>query len=99
MKIKTKFKEKFYPISLILYPSIVSPILRAVPSMVLIADSKFVVFKSGIFVFATSSSLSREIVPTLALFGVPEPFGIPAAFLKRSAAGGVFVSNENERSA
>src|SRR5215210_5430613 len=73
--------------------------LRAVPSMVLIADSRLVVFKSGIFNLAISSTLAREMVPTLTLFGVPDPFGTPEAFFRRSAAGGVFVSKVNERSA
>src|SRR2546423_13016305 len=79
--------------------STVRPMLRAVPSMVLIADSRFVVFKSGIFVRAISSIFAREIVPTLSLFGRPDPFSTPAAFFRRSAAGGVFVSKVKERSA
>ncbi len=32
------------------------------------------------------------MVPTFSRFGLPEPLGTPAAFFKRSAAGGVFVS-------
>jgi hypothetical protein len=39
------------------------------------------------------------IEPIFSLFGVPEPLAMPEAFLKRSAAGGVLVSNVNERSA
>ena len=54
--------------------------LRAVPSMVLMADSRLVVFRSGILSLAISSILSREIVPTFSLFGLPEPFGTPEAF-------------------
>ena len=34
----------------------------------------------------------------LALFGAPEPVATPAAFFSRSAAGGVLVTNVNERS-
>src|SRR5919199_6820917 len=73
--------------------------LRAVPSMVLIADSRLVVFRSGSFVLAISSILAREMVPTFSFFGLPDPFGTPAAFFNRSAAGGVFVSKVKERSA
>ena len=69
----------------------VSPMLLAVPLIVLIADSRFVVFKSGIFFWAISSICAREIVPFFSLFGLPEPLAMPEAFLKRSAAGGVFV--------
>src|SRR5262249_17745389 len=81
------------------YYSIVSPIWRAVPSMVLIADCKLVVLRSCNFVLAISSTLAREIVPTFSRLGFPDPFGIPAAFFSRSAAGGVLVSKVNERSA
>ncbi len=69
------------------------------PSIVRIALSRFVVFKSGIFVFAISSIFAREILPIFSLFGFPDPLETPAAFFNRSAAGGVFVSNVNERSA
>src|ERR1051325_163445 len=67
--------------------------------MVLMALSRLVGFKSGIFVRAISSILAREIVPTFSRFGRPEPFGTPDAFLRRSAAGGVLVSKVKERSA
>ena len=36
--------------------------------------------------------------PTLARFGSPEPDSIPSASLMRTAAGGVFVMNVNDRS-
>src|ERR1041384_8495353 len=78
--------------------SIVRPMFRAVPSIVLIAASRLVVFKSGIFVLAISSILAREILPTFSLFGLPDPFSTPAAFFNRSAAGGVFVSKVKEPS-
>src|SRR5438270_2991045 len=84
---------------IIYHYSTVRPMLRAVPSMVLIAASRLVVFRSGIFILAISSSLAREILPTFSLFGLPDPFSTPAAFFNRSAAGGVFVSNVKERSA
>jgi hypothetical protein len=54
--------------------------------MVLMALSRFVVFKSCIFVFAISSILAREIVPTFSLFGLPEPFD--AACLLQQIGGG-----------
>src|SRR5205085_9255803 len=79
--------------------SMSSPMLRAVPSMVLTADSRLVVFKSWSLSLAISSILAREIEPTFSLLGLPEPFGMPAAFFRRSAAGGVFVSKVKERSA
>src|SRR5258708_10053021 len=79
--------------------STVKPMLRAVPSIVFIADARLDVLRSTIFNFAISSILLREIVPIFSLLGLPDPFAMPKAFLKRSAAGGVFVSNVNERSA
>jgi hypothetical protein len=63
--------------------------------MVFIAAAKLVVFRSGIFVLAISSIFAREILPTFSLFGFPDPLLMPAAFLSRSAAGGVFVSKVN----
>jgi hypothetical protein len=62
------------------------------------ADSRLVVFRSGSLVFAISSIFAREIVPTFSRFGLPEPFGMPAAFLSRSAARGGLGSNLNQRS-
>src|SRR6185295_11152011 len=41
-----KDQEQFHPSSFRLHPSIVRPICRAVPEMVLIAEAKLVVFKS-----------------------------------------------------
>ena len=41
----------------------------------------------------------QEILPTLSLFGLPEPDLIPAAFFSRTAAGGVLVTKVKERSA
>ena len=38
------------------------------------------------------------ILPTLVVWGTPEPLATPAAFLISCAAGGVLVTNENERS-
>src|SRR5262245_22386560 len=67
--------------------------------MVRIADSRLVVFRSGIFVLAISSICAREILPTFSRFGLPDPFSSFAAFFIKSAAGGVLVIKVNERSA
>ena len=48
------------------------------------------IFEDRTFTFVT--------LPTLFLFGSPEPFSIFAAFFRRIAAGGVFVMKVNERS-
>ena len=37
-------------------------------------------------------------LPTLFLFGSPEPLSIPAALSSSTAAGGLLVMNVNERS-
>ena len=55
------------------------PIDRAVPLTLLIAASTEAAFRSGIFCFAMSSTCFAVTLPTLSLFGVPEPFAIPAA--------------------
>src|SRR5262245_50986976 len=66
---------------------IVMPIERAVPEIVLIAASRSVVLRSGIFCLAISSSCFCVILPTLFLFGSPDPFSSRAAFMSRMAAG------------
>ncbi len=66
------------------------PILIAVPSIIFIALSILVVFKSGNLIFAISSKAALSIEPTLILFGFEEPFGIFNAFLINTEAGGVF---------
>src|SRR6266550_4665241 len=74
------------------------PMDRAVPSTVLIAASSDAAFRSGSFVLAISSTCFFVTLPTLFLFGTPDPFCNPAALRRRIAAGGVFVTNVNERS-
>src|SRR5205085_12614086 len=54
--------------------------------------------RSGIFVSAIRFTCSRERRPTLFRFGSPEPLSRFSASLIRTAAGGVFVMNVNERS-
>ena len=72
--------------------------LRAVPAIIDIADSRFAALRSGIFVSAIFCTSAFEMVATLFLLGTPEALSIPQAFLIRTAAGGVFVTNVNERS-
>ena len=74
------------------------PIDRAVPFTLLIAASTEAAFRSGIFCFAMSSTCFSVTLPTLSLFGVPEPLAMPAARFNRIEAGGVLVMNVNERS-
>ena len=64
--------------------------LRAVPSTMLMAASIDAAFRSGILVSAISRIWSFVTLPTFSLFGVPEAFARPAAFFRRTAAGGVF---------
>src|SRR5690606_16768557 len=79
-------------------PSTVMPIDRAVPSITFMAASMFRELRSSIFSSAILRTWSRLIVPTLFLFGSPEPFSTPAASLISTAAGELFPSNVNERS-
>jgi len=69
------------------------PILRAVPSTILIALSSLVVFKSGSFILAISSNCNFVIDPTFIKFGLAEPFLIFAALTNKTDAGGVFKIN------
>ncbi len=72
--------------------------LRAVPSTIRIADSRLVAFRSLIFVSAIERTLAFDRTPTLALFGVGEPFSRPSSLRMRSAAGGLYVTKVYERS-
>ena len=75
------------------------PIERAVPAIILIAASREPALRSGIFVSAIFFTCSFVSFATFVLLGVAEAVSIPAAFLMRTGAGGVFVMNVNERSA
>ena len=68
-----------------------SPIDRAVPATVLIADSSESQFRSGIFSLAMSSTCFAVTVPTLFLFGSADPFAMFAARFSSTGAGGVLV--------
>ncbi len=72
--------------------------LRAVPSIMRIAASTSAAFRSCIFDSAISLTCAFVTVATLFVLGSPEPFSTPAAFLSKTAAGGVFVMKSNERS-
>src|SRR5450432_4664986 len=74
------------------------PIDRAVPLMLLIAASTDAAFRSGIFWVAMSRTWASVTVPTLVLLGTPEPLARLAAFLSRTAAGGVLVMKVKVRS-
>src|SRR5271157_3250502 len=81
-----------------IYPTTSIPMDLAVPRMLLIAVSIEAAFRSGIFCLAMSSTCLAVTLPTLSLFGVPEPLAMPAARFNRIAAGGVLVMKVNERS-
>ena len=66
--------------------------------MIFAAWSMSRAFRSGIFVSAIRFTCSRDRRPTLVRFGSPEPLSSRSASLIRTAAGGVFVMNVNERS-
>ena len=72
--------------------------LRAVPAMTSIAASTSFALRSGIFVSAIERSCAWLRRPTLFRFGSAEPEERLSASLIRTAAGGVFVMNVNERS-
>src|SRR5687768_78963 len=80
------------------YATTSTPIERAVPSMILAAWSMVCALRSSSFFSAIARTWSREIVPTFVRFGSPEPFSIPIAWRISTAAGGVLVTNVNERS-
>src|SRR5206468_12949271 len=80
------------------YGTISMPMERAVPLMLLIAASTEAAFRSGIFCFAISFTCFSVTLPTLSLFGTPEPLATPAALRRRSEAGGVLVTKVKLRS-
>src|SRR5215218_7960270 len=74
------------------------PIDRAVPAMIFSAWSRSLALRSAILVWAISRTWSRVTEATLVLCGSPEPFSTPAALSSMRAAGGVLVTNVNDRS-
>src|SRR5579872_4822876 len=75
-----------------------TPMLRAVPLTLRTADSRSKQFRSGILIFAISSTCFSVILPTLVLFGSADPFARLTARLISTGTGGVLVMNVNERS-
>src|SRR5689334_20778297 len=75
----------------IIYPSTSTPILRAVPAMVLTAVSILAAVKSGAFNLAISSNCLRVILPTFTVLGVALPLSKPNVFLINTDAGGVLI--------
>src|SRR5258708_19384377 len=72
---------------------------RAEPSMIRVAASMSLAFRSFIFASAIWASCERRMVPALILPGSAEPDFSRAAFLIRKDAGGVLGVKENGRSA
>src|SRR5262249_23580370 len=75
-----------------------TPMDRAVPATTLIACSTSRAFRSSSFVSAIWRTCACVSRPTFVRFGSAEPFSRLSASLIRTAAGGVFVMNVNERS-
>src|SRR5215217_4910859 len=80
------------------YATTSTPIERAVPAMIFAAWSTSCALRSPSFFSAIARTCSLVIEPTLLRFGSPEPFSIPIAWRISTAAGGVLVTNVNERS-
>src|SRR5208337_2602300 len=76
-----------------------SPIERADPSIMRIADSIVSQFRSFIFCSAISRTCALETEPAISRPGVFEPLSIFAAFLRKCDTGGLRISKVNERSA
>src|SRR5438552_9072628 len=75
------------------------PMLRAVPSMVRMAESMESVFRSTSLVCAISRTWARVTLPILSLCGTADALARPAARFSKMAAGGVLPSKVKDRSA
>ena len=75
------------------------PMERAVPAMMRAACSGSEALRSAAFIFTISMICAFVTLPTFSEFGLPEAYSIPAAFLRRTAAGGDLRMNEKLRSA
>src|SRR5947208_13229145 len=71
---------------------------RAVPAMIFAAASMSSALRSFIFFSAIALSWSWVIFATLSRLGSAEPFSSDSACLISTAAGGLLVTNVNERS-
>src|SRR6478735_562770 len=74
------------------------PMLRAVPSMTFMPASMSLTLRSAILASAIWRTWSLVTRPAVARLVVAEPLSMPAAFRRRSGAGGVLRTNVNERS-
>src|SRR3954454_16235485 len=74
-----------------------TPIERAVPAMIFIARSTSCALRSLSFFSAIARSWSWLIRPTFSRCGSPEPFSMPIAWRIRTAAGGGFVVEGEDR--
>src|SRR5205814_5472180 len=72
-----------------------TPMLRAVPAMILAAWSTSWALRSASFFCAISRSCAWLMRPTLSRCGSAEPLSSPIACLIRTAAGGLLVTNVN----
>src|SRR6476469_6621259 len=72
--------------------------LRQAPFTCSMADSTVKQFRSGILIFAISSTCLALILPTLFLLGSAEPLARLTARFTRMDTGGVLVMNVKERS-
>ena len=71
---------------------------RAEPAIMLMADSRFAAFRSGILISAILRTCARVMFATFVLFGTPEPLSMPHYFLMRTGVGGVLVMKVKVRS-
>ena len=71
---------------------------RAVPSTIFIAAAMSRQLRSGILIFAISSTCFRVTLPTICVPTVAAPLATPAAFLSSTEAGGDFRMKSNVRS-
>ena len=75
-----------------------TPMLRAVPSTILIAASTSLALRSFILASAICLTCARLSLPTFSRFWAGLPFSIPRALRMRSEAGDVFRTKLKERS-
>lgn len=68
------------------------------PLTLRIAASTSKQFRSGILIFAISSTCAAVILPTFVLCGSADPFAMATARLISAGTGGVFVMKANEQS-
>ena len=77
-------------------PVILTPILRAVPATMLIADSIVKQFKSFILSSAILRTVSQLIDPTFERLGSLDPFAILAASNTEAATGEALTMKSND---